>query len=49
VEDDVPKMLDMFDVVDELSFADLEKMGWRGKPLQTAKIYNFETDARETN
>ena len=44
VEDDVPNMLDMFDVGDELSFVDLEKMGWRGKPSQTAKIYKFEAD-----
>jgi hypothetical protein len=31
VEDDVPKMLDMFDVLDELSFADLEKNGMERK------------------
>ena len=47
LEDDVPDMLDMFDVGDELSFADLEKMGWRGKPLQTAKIFDFKTDAQK--
>ena len=38
LEDDVPDMLDMFDVGDDLSFADLEKMGWRGKVLQSATI-----------
>ena len=38
LEDDVPDMLDMFDVGDDLSFADLEKMGWRGKVLKSAKI-----------
>ena len=38
LEDDVPLMLDMFDVGNELSFADLEKMGWRGKALYSAKI-----------
>ena len=38
LEDDVPHMLDMFDVGDDLSFADLEKMGWKGKVLHSATI-----------
>ena len=38
LEGDVPDILDMFDVGNDLSFADLEKMAWRGKVLQSATI-----------
>ena len=34
-------MLDMFDVGAEVSFADLELMGWRGQILRSAKIFNI--------
>ena len=30
-ENDVPDMLDMFDVGNEVNFAELEAMGWRGE------------------
>ena len=38
LEDDVPDMLDMFDMGHELSFAELEDMGWRGNVLYTAPV-----------
>ena len=41
MENDVPDMLDMFDVGAEVSFADLELMGWRGQILRSAKIFNI--------
>ena len=37
-EDDVPDMLDMFDVGHEVSFAELESMGWRGSVMYSAPI-----------
>ena len=38
LEDDVPDMLDMFEVGDEVSFAELEDMGWQGEVLYSAKM-----------
>ena len=37
-ENDVPDMLDMFDVGAEVSFAELEDMGWQGEVLYSAKL-----------
>ena len=37
-EDDVPDMLDMFEVGNELNFAELEAMGWRGKVSPSATV-----------
>ena len=40
-ENDVPDMLDMFDVGHEVSFAQLEAMGWRGQVTYLADIKNL--------
>ncbi|MDB9891493.1 hypothetical protein OAD74_08985 [Alphaproteobacteria bacterium] len=40
-EDDVPDMLDMFDVGGEVTFSELEDMGWNGSVLYSAKIMKF--------
>ena len=37
-EDDVPDMLDMFEVGNEVNFAELEEMGWRGKVSHSATV-----------
>ena len=37
-KDDVPDMLDMFDVAHEVSFDELESMDWRGSVMYSAKI-----------
>ena len=37
-ENDVPDMLDMFEVGDEVNFAELEEMGWRGKVTNSALV-----------
>ena len=37
-ENDVPEMLDMFEVSDEVNFAELEEMGWRGKLTNSASV-----------
>lgn len=37
-EDDVPDMLEMFEVGNEVNFAELEEMGWRGKVGHSATV-----------
>ena len=37
-EDDVPEMLDMFEVGDEVNSAESEEMGWRGKVTNSALV-----------
>ena len=37
-ENDVPDMLDMFEVGGEVNFSDLEEMGWRGKVTNSALV-----------
>lgn len=37
-ENDVPDMLDMFEVGGEVNFAELEQMGWRGKVSNSALV-----------
>ena len=36
-ENDVPEMLDRFKVGDEVNFAELEEMGWRGEVTKSAR------------
>ena len=38
LENDVPDMLDMFDVGDEVTFSELEDMGWRGQVMYSAPV-----------
>ena len=38
LENDVPDMLDMFDVGNEVRFSELEDMGWRGQVMYSAPI-----------
>lgn len=40
-EDDVPDMLEMFDVGGEVSFAELEDMGWRGSVSYSADLISM--------
>lgn len=47
LEDDVPDMLDMFEVGHGVGFTDLERMGWRGKLLHPAKVFNLKAHTRE--
>ena len=37
-ENDVPDMLDRFEVGDEVNFAELEEMGWQGKVSHSATV-----------
>ena len=37
-ENDVPDMLTRFDMDEEVTFAELEDMGWRGKIMYSAEI-----------
>ena len=37
-ENDVPDMLEMFEVGNEVNFAELEQMGWRGRVTNTALL-----------
>ena len=38
LENDVPDMLDMFDVGNEVTFSELEDMGWRGQVMYSAPV-----------
>jgi hypothetical protein len=38
LENDVPDMLDMFNVGDEVTFSELEDMGWRGQVMYAPPI-----------
>ena len=41
-EDDVPNMLDDFDMGEMITYKDLRKMGWNGKIENSANIIKFE-------
>ena len=41
-EDDVPNMLDDFDMGEMVTYKDLRKMGWNGKIENSANILKFE-------
>ena len=41
-EDDVPSMLDDFDMGEMVNYKDLRKMGWNGKIENSANIIKFE-------
>ena len=41
-EDDVPNMLDDFDMGEMVNYKDLRKMGWNGKIENSANILKFE-------
>ena len=41
-EDDVPNMLDDFDMGEMVTYKDLRKMGWNGKIENSANIIKFE-------
>ncbi len=41
-EDDVPSMLDDFDMGEMVTYTDLRKMGWNGKIENSANIIKFE-------
>ena len=38
MENDVPDMLDMFEVGNEVTFSELEDMGWRGQVMYSAPV-----------
>ena len=43
-EDNVPDMLERFELEDEVSISDLRKMGWRGKVQQSATIVRLSAE-----
>ena len=43
-EDNVPDMLQRFELEDEVNISDLRKMGWRGKAPQSATIVQLTAE-----